>query len=95
MLIKIIHKFSDEFDDDQYNVDDRTEVPHLTLGKRYSATLVDLEEEDTIASFVFTASNILILHFSNISLKPKSLILGENDPKTVFKPFPMMKIIRV
>ena len=89
MLIKIIHKFSDEFDDDQYNVDDRTEVPHLTLGKRYSATLVDLEEEDTIASFVFTASS------SNISLKPKSLILGENDPKTVFKPFPMMKIIRV
>jgi len=34
----------------------RTEVPHLTLGKRYSATLVDLEEEDTIASFVFTAT---------------------------------------
>ena len=34
-------------------------MPQLRLGKRYSATLVDLEEEDTIASFVFTASMMI------------------------------------
>ena len=36
-------------------------MPQLRLGKRYSATLVDLEEEDTIASFVFTASMMIFM----------------------------------
>ena len=52
----VVTDSSDAFD---VELDVRTEVPQLRLGKKYSATLVDLEEEDTIASFVFTASMII------------------------------------
>ena len=52
-------KFNEKYVD--YKCDYRTEVPQLRLGKRYSATLVDLEEEDTIASFVFTASMMIFM----------------------------------
>ena len=50
---------TDSSDDFDVELGVRTEVPQLRLGKKYSATLVDLEEEDTIASFVFTASKII------------------------------------
>ena len=36
----------------------RTEVPGLVLGERYSATLVDLEQEGVMATFTFTASKL-------------------------------------
>ena len=57
-LIMAVH-CAEKFDDEK--CDYRTEVPQLRLGKRYSATLVDLEEEDTIASFVFTASMMILM----------------------------------
>ena len=58
-MIKISYDHNDVLEDN-VKYDGRTEVPQLRLGKRYSATLVDLEEEDTIASFVFTASKLII-----------------------------------
>ena len=65
----------------------RTEVPQLRLGTRYTATLVDLEQEDTFASFQFTASKVNWMCFCESWDLLLSLYLMMNDnrknPETV------------
>jgi hypothetical protein len=44
----------------------RAVIPRLRLGRHYTATLLDLQEEDSMATFAFTASQCSAMQCSTV-----------------------------